>query len=30
MWTVLTYSLLHANLLHIVLNMIGLYFIGTP
>ena len=29
-WTVLTYSLLHANLLHIVLNMIGLYFIGTP
>lgn len=29
-WTILTYSLLHANLLHIVLNMIGLYFIGTP
>jgi len=29
-WTLLTYSFLHANLLHITLNMLGLYFMGTP
>lgn len=29
-WTLLTYSFLHADFLHIFLNMVGLYFIGTP
>ncbi len=27
-WQVMTYGLLHGNLLHIVLNMLGLYFLG--
>lgn len=29
-WTLLTYSFLHADFLHIFLNMLGLYFIGSP
>ncbi len=28
-WTLLTYSFLHADILHIFCNMLGLYFIGT-
>lgn len=27
-WTVLTYSFLHADILHILCNMVGLYYIG--
>ncbi|HMO03022.1 MAG TPA: rhomboid family intramembrane serine protease [Kiritimatiellia bacterium] len=27
-WQVMTYGLLHGNLLHILLNMLGLYFLG--
>ena len=29
-WTVITYSFLHAGLAHIAFNMIALYFMGTP
>lgn len=29
-WTIFTYSFLHASLLHIAFNMIALYFMGTP
>lgn len=28
-WTLLTYSFLHADIFHIFCNMLGLYFIGT-
>lgn len=28
-WTLITYSFLHANFLHILINMLVLYFIGT-
>ncbi len=28
-WTLLTYSFLHANILHIFLNMLALYFLGS-
>ena len=29
-WTAVTYSFLHAGPLHILLNMLGLYFMGSP
>lgn len=29
-WTVVTYSFLHAGLAHIAFNMLALYFMGTP
>ncbi len=29
-WTVLTYAFLHANFIHLFLNMVGLYFFGIP
>lgn len=29
-WTLLTYSFLHADFFHIFANMLGLFFIGTP
>lgn len=29
-WTLITYSFLHADFFHILLNMVGLFFIGSP
>lgn len=30
LWTPITYGFLHANLLHLFVNMLGLYFLGPP
>ncbi len=29
-WTILTYALFHGGILHLLLNLLGLYFVGKP